>query len=70
MFDWAKFRKAKDGIKVHTLFDIATGIPTFVYRTEAKVNDVNAMDEIPYLAGSFCIFNRGYNDFSRAIYNT
>ena len=65
LFDWAKFRRAKGGIKVHTLFDIATGIPTFVYITEAKVNDVNAMDEIPYQAGSFYIFDRGYNDFSR-----
>ena len=65
LFDWAKFRKRKGGIKVHTLFDIITGIPTFVYITEAKVNDVNAMDEIPYQAGSFYIFDRGYNDFSR-----
>lgn len=65
LFDWAKFRKAKGGIKVHTLFDIVTGIPTFVHITEAKVNDVNAMDEIPYQAGSFYIFDRGYNDFSR-----
>ena len=65
LFDWAKFRRAKGGIKVHTLFDIVTGIPTFVYITEAKVNDVNAMDEIPYQAGSFYIFDRGYNDFSR-----
>ena len=65
LFDWAKFRRAKGGIKVHTLFDIITGIPTFVYITEAKVNDVNAMDEIPYQAGSFYIFDRGYNDFSR-----
>ena len=65
LFNWAKFRKAKGGIKVHTLFDIATGIPTFVYITEAKVNDINAMDEIPYQAGSFYIFDRGYNVFSR-----
>ena len=65
LFDWAKFRKAKGGIKVHTLFDIVTGIPTFVYITEAKVKDVNVMDEIPYQAGSFYIFDRGHNDFSR-----
>ena len=65
LFDWAKFRKRKGGIKVHTLFDVVTGTPTFVYITEAKVNDVNAMDEIPYQAGSFYIFDRGYNDFSR-----
>lgn len=65
IFDWAKFRKKKGGIKVHTLFDVIAGVPTFVHITEAKVNDMNAMDEIPYEAGSFYIFDRGYNDYSR-----
>ena len=65
LFDWAKFRKKKGGIKVHTLFDIIAGVPTFVHITEAKVHDMNAMDEIPYEVGSFYIFDRGYNDYSR-----
>lgn len=65
LFEWAKFRKKKGGIKEHTLFDVEAGVPTFVCITEARVNDINAMDEIPYEVGSFYIFDRGYNDYSR-----
>ena len=65
LFAWAKFRRKKGGVKVHTLFDVEAGIPTFMCITEARVNDMNAMDEIPYEARSFYIFDRGYNDFSR-----
>ena len=65
IFDWVKFRKKKGGIKVHTLFDAIVGVPTFVHITEAKVHDMNAMDDIPYEVGSFYIFDRGYNDYSR-----
>lgn len=65
LFEWAKIRKKKGGIKVHTLFDVVAGVPTFVHITEAKVHDMNAMDEIPYEVGAFYIFDRGYNDYSR-----
>ncbi len=66
-FKWATFRRnqGKGGIKVHTLFDIETQIPTFFHITTANVNDMNAMDVLIYEVGSFYIFDRGYNDFSR-----
>ena len=66
-FKWAIFRKnqRKGGIKVHTLYDLETSIPTFFHITEARVNDMNAMDVIPYEENSFYIFDRGYNDFER-----
>ena len=66
-FKWAIFRKhqRKGGIKVHTLYDLETSIPTFFHITEARVNDMNAMDAIPYEEDSFYIFDRGYNDFER-----
>ena len=66
-FKWALYRKnqGKGGVKVHTLFDIETSIPTFFHITEARVNDMNAMDSIPYEESSFYIFDRGYNDFKR-----
>ena len=66
-FKWAIFRKnqKKGGIKVHTLYDIETSIPTFFHITEARVHDMNAMDVIPYEENSFYIFDRGYNDFRR-----
>jgi hypothetical protein len=65
VFWWAEFRKAKGGIKMHTLYDVKTQIPSFIYITPATVNDVNAMDQIPYERGSYYIFDRGYNDFER-----
>jgi hypothetical protein len=65
VFWWAKFRKAKGGIKLHTLYDITTQIPAFIHITAATVNDVNAMDYIPYESGAYYIFDRGYIDYSR-----
>ena len=63
VFEWAKFRKHKGGIKVHTLYDIEAQVPAFVHITEAKVHDSKAMTEIPYENGAHYIFDRGYNDF-------
>ena len=68
VFWWAKFRKTKAGIKLHTLYDITTQIPAFIHITNATVNDVNAMDVIPYESGAYYIFDRGYVDFKR-LYN-
>jgi hypothetical protein len=70
VFWWAKFRKNKAGIKLHTLYDVVTQIPTFIHITEATVNDVNAMDVIPYETGAYYIFDRGYIDFKRLYYIT
>ena len=63
VFWWAKFRKKKGGIKVHTLYDVETQIPKFFHITEARVHDSNIMDEIPYESKAYYIFDRGYNDF-------
>ena len=65
VFQWALFRKKKGGVKVHTLYDIETQIPTFFHITPARVHDTKAMDVIPYEENSFYIFDRGYNDFKR-----
>ena len=65
VFQWALFRKKKGGIKVHTLYDVETQIPTFFHITPARVHDTKAMDVIPYEENSFYIFDRGYNDFKR-----
>lgn len=63
VFEWAKFRKHKGGIKMHTLYDVEAQVPAFVHITEAKVHDSTAMPEIPYENGAHYIFDRGYNDF-------
>lgn len=65
VFWWAKFRKKKGGIKVHTLYDVETQIPTFFHITTASTHDSKAMNEIPYETGSYYIFDRAYNKFSQ-----
>ena len=68
VFWWAKFRTTKAGIKLQTLYDITTQIPTFIHITNATVNDMNAMDVIPYESEAYYIFDRGYVDYKR-LYN-
>lgn len=63
VFWWAKFRRKKGGIKVHTLYDVETQIPAFFHITEASVHDSKAMNEIPYESGSYYILDRAYNNF-------
>ena len=63
VFQWAKFRKSKGGVKLHVLYDMETQIPTFFHITEASVHDSKAMKEIPYESGSYYIFDRAYNNF-------
>ena len=65
VFEWALFRKKKGGIKIHTLYDVVTQIPTFFHITPARAHDTKAMDVIPYEENSFYIFDRAYNDFGR-----
>lgn len=63
VFWWAKFRKRKGGIKMHTLYDVETQIPAFFHITGASVHDSKVMNEIPYESGSYYIFDRAYNYF-------
>lgn len=65
VFWWAKFRKSKGGIKLHTLYDVNTQIPAFLHITAANVHDVKAMDELVYEAGAHYIFDRAYLDYTR-----
>jgi hypothetical protein len=64
VFEWAEFRKHKGGIKMHTLYNIESQVPTFFHITPAKTNDINAMPLIPYESEAYYIFDRGYNDFA------
>ena len=65
LFPWAKFRKHKAGVKLHTLLDLRGNIPTFIRITEALIHDVNILDDITPEAGAFYIMDRGYLDFAR-----
>jgi hypothetical protein len=65
LFPWARFRKHKGAVKMHTLLDLHGNIPTFISITEGKVHDVNILDEILPEAGAFYVMDRGYVDFER-----
>ncbi len=65
LFPWAKFRKHKAAVKMHTLLDLHGNIPTFISITSGNVHDVNILDEILPEAGAFYVMDRGYVDFER-----
>ena len=65
VFPWAKFRKHKGAVKMHTLLDLRGNIPTFIRITDGKVHDVNILDELLIEAGAFYVMDRGYIDFER-----
>lgn len=65
LFEWAKFRSTKSGIKMHTQYDIVTDIPVAFNITNAEVHDVNAMDEIEFEPRACYIFDKGYWDLGR-----
>src|SRR5712675_2261721 len=65
LFPWAKFRKHKAAVKMHTLLDLHGNIPTFISITSGKVHDVNILDEFLPEVGAFYVMDRGYVDFER-----
>jgi hypothetical protein len=65
MFPWARFRKTKSAIKLHTILDVKCSIPTCIIITEAKLHDVNIIDSINLEPGAFYLVDRGYTDFER-----
>jgi len=65
LFPWAKFRKRKGAIKLHTLLDMRGNIPTAVVITHGKVHDVNILDTMPINTGAIYIMDRGYLDYKR-----
>jgi len=68
LFPWAKFRRTKAAIKLHTLLDLRGNIPSFISITDGKVHDVNILDELIPETGAIYVMDRGYLDFSRLYY--
>lgn len=65
VFWWAKFRKAKAAIKLHTLLDLKTAIPEYIFITDGSVHEVNTLDYISFPAGSYLVMDKAYIDFAR-----
>lgn len=65
LFPWAKFRKRKGAIKLHTLLEIHSAIPVFIAITTGEVHEINLLDELNPEPGSFIVMDRGFVDFQR-----
>jgi len=65
LFPWAKFRKRKAAVKLHTMIDAKTSIPEFIHISDGKMHDVNVLDMIDFLPDSIYVMDRGYVDFDR-----
>lgn len=63
LFDWAKFRTAKGGLKIHTVWDDQLGLPDLVNISEAKVHDRYGLENNVFDKGTIIVEDRGYFDF-------
>lgn len=65
LFPWARFRRTKGAIKLHTLLNLRGSIPEFIHISDGKLHDVNILDILIPQPGSFYLMDRGYVDFVR-----
>ena len=65
LFPWARFRRRKGAVKLHTLIDLRGNIPCFIRISDGKMHDVRALDDLPLEPGAFYMMDRGYIDFAR-----
>lgn len=65
VFKWAKFRKHKGAIKMHTLLNLRGQLPEFIYISDGKMHDVNILDILPVQPWSFYVMDKAYTDFKR-----
>jgi hypothetical protein len=65
VFGWAKFRSTKAAIKLHTLLDLKTAIPEYIFITDGSVHEVNTLDYFSLPAGSYLVVDKAYIDFAR-----
>src|SRR5882762_7348023 len=65
LFPWARFRKRKGAVKLHTLLDLRGNIPSIIVITHGKVHDVNILDQLVFEPGATYVMDRGYLDFKR-----
>jgi hypothetical protein len=63
LFDWAKFRTAKGGLKIHTVWDDQLGLPDMINITEAKVHDRYGLENNVFAKNTIIVEDRGYFDF-------
>jgi hypothetical protein len=65
VFPWAKFRRAKGGVKAHVLLDHDDYMPSFIHISEARVHDARALSLLKLNPGSIVAIDRAYTDYAQ-----
>ena len=65
LFPWAKFRRHKAAVKLHTLLDLRGNIPSFILISTGKMHDVKALDHLLIEPGAYYLIDKGYIDYQR-----
>ena len=65
LFPWARFRRRKGAVKLHTLIDLRGNIPCFIHVSTGTMHDVRALDHLPLEPAAFYVMDRGYIDYAR-----
>lgn len=63
MYDWAKFRRTKGGVKLHLLLDHDGYLPKYAVIEPANKAEIAVARELPLEPGTIVVFDRGYTDY-------
>jgi len=63
LFTWAEGKYSRGAVKMHTLLDLRGNIPEFIFITDGKYHDSNALDEVPFYANAIYLMDKAYVDF-------
>jgi len=65
LFPWAPHERSRAAVKLNTLLDVQSSIPTLIDVTGARSGDSHVLDRIVPEPGCFIVMDRGYVDFPR-----
>ena len=63
MYDWAKFRQTKGGVKLHLLLDHDGYLPKYAVIEPASVAELKVARRLDLEPGTIVVFDRGYTDY-------
>jgi IS4 transposase len=65
LWKWARGKRSRGAVKVHTLMDLHGNIPTFIHITDGKTHDINTLDLLDITANAIYVMDKAYIDFHR-----
>jgi IS4 transposase len=63
MYDWARFRRTKGGVKLHLLLDHDGYLPQYAVIEPASKAEIQVARKLVLEPGTILVFDRGYTDY-------